>query len=333
MKSIVPWLVIALAVGLNACSRKSGSGDEEESANAKPTVAVKAIPLHRGDMANVVTATGKVDALRKQKLFAPVAGRVTSVKVLEGTSVRSGDVLAILQTKESQAAIAGAEALVRAAKTPVQQEEAQRALDLARSSENSVMICSAFDGSIATRSISEGELVAENAELFTIVDQSTLVFVADVPVGDLSAVHVGQHASVNLQAVAGKELRGVVDALSPQSDAMSQTVKVRLRFVVPAPDVRRILRMDMIGTCSIVVGVQKGVFIVPKAAVLRNDEANSYTVVTFAADSLACSMPVEVTGMTDSTYAIGGSELHEGMNIITEGHYALADSTRITVVQ
>jgi multidrug efflux pump subunit AcrA (membrane-fusion protein) len=329
MKSILLWLFVTLAVCLSGCSKKSADGEE----GSRPTVAVKAISLHRGEMANVVAAVGRVDALRKQKLFAPVAGRVTSVKVLEGASVRAGDVLAVLQTKESQAAIVGAEALVRAARTPAQQEEAQRALELARASENSVMIRSAFDGSIATRSTSEGEIVAENAELFTIVDQSTLVFVADVPVGDFSSVHVGQQAFENLQALAGKELRGIVDALSPQSDAMSQTVRVRLRFVRPAPEVRRILRMDMIGTASIVVGVQKGVFIVPKAAALRNDEANSYSVVTFNADSLARSIPVEVTGMTDTTYAIGGAGLQEGMNIITEGHYALADSTRITLVR
>jgi multidrug efflux pump subunit AcrA (membrane-fusion protein) len=333
MKLIPLWLVVGLALCLIGCSKKSGSGEEEEGAGTKPMVAVKAIALHRGEMANVVAAMGRVDALGKQKLFAPVAGRVTSVKVLEGASVQTGDVLAVLQTKESQAAIAGAEALIREAKTPAQREEARHALDLARSSENSVMIRSAFDGSIATRSISEGEFVAENAELFTIVDQSTLVFVADVPVGDFSSVHVGQHALVNLQAVEGKELRGVVDALSPQSDAMSQTVKVRLRFVGLVPEDRRVLRMDMIGTAAIVVGVQKGVFVVPKAAVLRNDEANSYSLVTFAGDSLACSIPVEVTGMTDSTYAIRGAGLQEGMNIITEGHYALADSTRITVVQ
>lgn len=333
MKAILLCFSVALVVCLGGCSRKSASGEEEEGANVKPTVAVKTTTLHRGDMANVVAAVGRVDALRKQKLFAPVAGRVTSIKVLEGASVQSGDVLAILQTKESQAAIVGAEALVRTAKTPAQQEEAQHVLDLARASETSVMIRSAFNGSVATRSVSEGDLVAENAELFTVVDQSTLVFVADVPVGDLSTVRVGQHVSLNLQATAGKDLRGIVDAMSPQSDAVSQTVKVRVRFVQAAPEVRRVMRLDMIGTASIIVGVQEGVFIVPKAAVLRNDEANSYSIVTFAADSLSYSVPVEVTGMTDSTYAIGGSGLQEGMNLVTEGNYALVDSTRITVVQ
>jgi multidrug efflux pump subunit AcrA (membrane-fusion protein) len=89
----------------------------------------------------------------------------------------------------------------------------------------------------------------------------------------------------------------------------------------------------MIGTARIVTGLHKGVFIVPKSAVLRNDETNAYSIVTFTADSLACSLPVEIMGMTDSTVAITNHGLKDGMSIITEGNYALADSTRITVVK
>jgi multidrug efflux pump subunit AcrA (membrane-fusion protein) len=75
------------------------------------------------------------------------------------------------------------------------------------------------------------------------------------------------------------------------------------------------------------------VYIVPTSAVLRNDETNTYSVVTFNRDSLALSLPVEIAGMTDSTLGISSNDLKGGMSIITEGNYALADSTRITVVK
>ena len=332
MKTIHLYSVVMLTFILCGCARKSGS-EEEEGGSVKATVAVRVTTLRRGDMATVVSAVGKVDALRKQKLFSPVAGRITSVNALEGTAVRSGDMVAVIQTKESQAAIAGAEALLRGAKTPEQKVEAQQALDLARASENSVVIRSTFDGIIATRSVSEGEFVAENAELCTLIDQSTLVFVADVPARDLASIHVGQRAAISLQSVSGKEIVGEVEAINPQADVLSQTLKVRLKLVQIGAVIQRELKTDMVGNASIVVGLRKGVFIVPKSAVLRNDEMNSYSVVTFAADSLARSMPIEVTGMTDSTVAITNHGLKEGMSIITEGNYALADSTHITVVQ
>lgn len=332
MKKFLIGLGLVCSILSSGCGRKTQSEDEE-GANVKATVAVKIIALHRGDMAAVVQAVGKVDALRKEKLLSPVAGRVISVKALEGTAVQASEVLAVIETKESQAAIAGAEALLRSANTEDQKSEAQKALALAESSRSSVMIRSTFGGTVSTRSISEGEFVAENEELFTVIDQSTLIFVADVPARNLPLLKTGGRASVELQTSPEKDFGASIEAINPQIDAMSQTLKVRLAFSGLSPAARHLLKTDMIGSVKIVTGLEKGVFIVPKAALLRNDETNTYSVVTFTSDSLALSVPVEVIGMTDSTVAITNHALKVGMGVITEGNYALADSTRITIVQ
>ena len=332
MKTFLVSLLFALSLIVLSCAKKTAS-DEEEGGSVKATVAVKTTSLHRGDMAAVVESVGKVDALRKQKLFSPVAGRVTSLTALEGAAVAAGEVLAVIQTKESQAAIAGAEALVRLANTEEQKAEAQKALDLAKSSENSVAVRASFSGTVSSRSISEGEFVSENAELFSVIDFSTLVFVADVPARDLPSLSVGQHATINLQSLTGRDLPAAVEAINPQTDFTSQTLKVRLKLAGAKSNLMKLLKTDMIGTARIVTGLHKGVFIVPKSAVLRNDETNAYSIVTFSADSLALSLPVEIAGMTDSTVAITNHGWKEGMSIITEGNYALADSTRITVVR
>ena len=332
MKTVLFSLLLALSLTAISCAKKTAS-EEEEGGDVKATVAVKTTSLHRGDMATVVESVGKVDALRKQKLFSPVAGRVTSLKAFEGATVAAGEVLATIQTKESQAAIVGAEALVRSATSPERKAEAQKVLDLAKASENSVAIRASFSGTVSTRSISEGEFVSENAELFTVIDFSTLVFVADVPARELSSLSVGQRAAIVLQSLAGKELQAIVEAINPQTDFTSQTMKVRMKFAGQTSHSMKLLKTDMIGTARIVTGLHRGVFIAPKSAVLRNDETNAYSVVTFNADSLALSLSVEIEGMTDSTVAIKNHGLKEGMSIITEGNYALADSTRITVVK
>jgi multidrug efflux pump subunit AcrA (membrane-fusion protein) len=333
MKNLIMTSTMCLAIIAGGCGKKTGSDEEGGGEHAKATVAVKATTVRRGDMEVTIRATGKVDALRKQKLFSPVAGRITSLMALEGISVRSGDILAVIQTKESQATILGAESLIRSAKTDEQRVEAQRALDMAKSTANSVAIRASVSGIVSTRSISEGELVAENAELFTVIDPASLMFVADVPSRDLQLLALGQRCSIVLQSLGAKPLMAVIEAINPQSDVMSQTVRVRLKLLTEDPAKRKLLKTDMIGDVTITTGVLKGAFIVPKAALLRNDENNSYAIVTFTPDSLSISVPVEVRGMTDSTVAIGNHSLKEGMNVITEGHYALADSTRITVAQ
>ena len=330
MKTSLIILLFALSLTAISCAKKTASV-EEEGGYVKATVAVKTSSLHRGDMATVVESVGKVDALRKQKLFSPVAGRVTSLTALEGATVAAGEVLAVIQTKESQAAIVGAEAIMRSAKSPEQKAEAQKTLDLAKSSENSVAIRASFSGTVSTRSISEGEFVSENAELFTVIDFSTLVFIADVPARYLLSLSVGQRAAIILQTLAGKDLQAAVEAINPQTDFTSQTLKVRLKFAGQPSSLIKLLRTDMIGMARIVTGLHKDVFIVPKSAVLRNDETNAYSVVTFSSDSLALSLPVEITGMTDSTVAITNHGLKEGMSIITEGNYDVLVEKEINI--
>ena len=255
------------------------------------------------------------------------------MKVYEGTEVQRGDVVAVIQSKESNAAIMGAEGMVQSAATPEGKAEAGQVLKLAQSTQNSVNVVAKFDGIVSTRSASEGELVVENGELLTMIDLSTIDFLADVPI---RRCPVGQNRSakqVRFQSIPGKEFPAIVDAINPQTDVQSQTIKVRLRFL-PADDTRQpLLRTDIIGTATIVTGIRHHTLFVPKTAILRNDENNSYTIVTLTADSLAKSIPVSIGTATDSSVEVIGENVHAGMPVITEGNYSLADSTRVTVAR
>ena len=85
----------------------------------------------------------------------------------------------------------------------------------------------------------------------------------------------------------------------------------------------------MNGVARIVTGRHAGVLIVPKPALLRNDETDAYTVVVATADSLARIVQVGVGSRTDSTAEVSARGLLPGMRVVVEGNYALADSTRI----
>jgi Cu(I)/Ag(I) efflux system membrane fusion protein len=280
-------------------------------------------------METVVTATGSTDALRKEKILAPIAGTLLSLKVLEGTPVRRGDVLAVIQPKETRAAITGAGALRRAARTEAERTEAARAMQLALAGQNNLDVQSTTGGVVATRSATEGELVAENAELMTVVDLSTLIFVADVPLRDVAQVRPGERADVSFQALPGELFGAKVDAVNPRSDPGSQTVRVRIGFTGNDGQRKKLLRSDMGGVARIVTGRHPGILIVPKSALLRNDETDTYTIVIATSDSIARVIPVEVGARTDSTAEVAGSGVHAGMRVVVEGNYALADSSRI----
>jgi multidrug efflux pump subunit AcrA (membrane-fusion protein) len=326
------FLLLSISIFSEGCRQKQGDDEGSQSA-AKATVSVKAGTVSERDAIIIVDAIGRTDALRKEKSYAPIAGRLVALKALEGMEVKKGDILAIIQTKESEATILGAESMLKSAVTTEQKSEAERILQLARSTQSSVNVYAKFDGFVSTRSASEGELVAENAELLTVIDLSTIDFLADVPLRDVSSIQRGEHASVSFQSIPAKLFPAIVDAINPQTDIQSQTVKVRLTFLTLNNSLLSLLRTEMIGTAKIATGVRRHALFIPKTALLRNDEDNSYSVVIITADSLAKIVPVTVGVSDEYSAEIRSEQIRAGMMIVTEGNYALTDSTRLSVAR
>jgi len=326
------FLILSTSLLIDGCRQKLGD-DEDDPLATKAIVSVKVGTVSEQDAIVIVDALGKTDALRKEKSYTPIAGRIIALKALEGTKVKKGDILAIIQTKESEATILGAESMLKSAMTAEQKSEAERILKLARSTQNSINVCATFDGVVSSRSVSEGELIAENAELFTIVDLSTIDFLADVPLRDVSSVQRGERASVSFQSIPTKLFPAIVDAINPQTDIQSQTVKARLRFSTLNNSFLSLLRTEMIGTAQITTGIRRHALFVPKAALLRNDEDNSYSVVMMTDDSLAKIIPVIVGTSDEHSVEIRSEQLRAGKMIVIEGNYALADSTRLSVIR
>ena len=96
---------------------------------------------------------------------------------------------------------------------------------------------------------------------------------------------------------------------------------------------RAVAELHPAGVARIVVGRHQNTFMVPKAALLRNDETGTQTIVTMTRDSVAQSIQVNVGTATDSLVEVTGGDLREGMNVIIEGNYALPDSTKVTVAK
>ena len=331
--AFVSLLSCAMLVTLTGCTQRHPEEDDKASENGTPTVTVRTASIVRGSLDIAVVATGKTDAIRKEKMYSPIGGTVVTLSVLEGTPVSRGQIVAVIQPRETRAAIVGAEALLQSARTESERAEAQHMLDLARAGQNNVAVRAGFDGVVASRSVAERELVTENAELLTIVDLSTITFVADVPLRSVSALHAGQRATIDFPSLPGRRFAALVESLSPQSDLQSQTLKVRLRFAGLAGGERRVLKTEMVGEARIVTAVHQNVLLVPKAALLRDDETERYSVVVATADSIARVVPVDIDGRNDSTAEVRNQSLVAGMNVVVEGNYALPDSSRILPVR
>jgi multidrug efflux pump subunit AcrA (membrane-fusion protein) len=308
---------------------RHGGGDDEEPTTT-PRVPVRLGQVREGNIAVTVAVPGITLPLLKERVVAPVGGRVIALKALEGTSVRAGDPLVVLRTREAQTAIEGAQQMLRLATTERERAFARRALSLADSIQPKVYVRAGSDGVVATRSVTEGELVADQAELLTLVDLASVIFMADVPVGRLSALSLGQPAVIAFPQMGGGTFHAVVDGILPQADGESQSVNVRLRFTGLTEEQHRLLKSNLQGTASIILGIHRHVLLVDRSALLRDDESGQHAIVLMTPDSLSRTIPVTVGVQNDSSAEVAGDGIRAGAPVILQGNYALSDSTRVT---
>ncbi len=120
-------LLLLLAVGCSPQTEEAAATDTEEGTSE----GVSTSGLGGG---NIVSATGEVVPAQWSSLSFPIAGRVVELAVEKGDTVKEGDVLARLDTadlestvKQSEAALAVAEANLAQAKAGPRDEEIEQA--------------------------------------------------------------------------------------------------------------------------------------------------------------------------------------------------------------
>ncbi|HYQ86534.1 MAG TPA: efflux RND transporter periplasmic adaptor subunit [Bacteroidota bacterium] len=318
--------VVATAMLLMAVMQHCGKQPAADSP-PPPVVEVKTASVVRGRIDETITVSGSTAYRREAQLRSPIAGLITSFKFYTGDRLHKRDIVARVQTKESRAAIVGAEELLRSAATPGQRKEAQKALDLALKSANTVDLKAPFDGILSGKLKHEQDAVLEGDLVATMVDPSSLIFIAQVPTTSLNRIRIGQHVAMRFSAKPGKKYSGTVHQIEPQANAGDQTIPVQISFVEPTEH----FEGSLFGEARITVGERTNILLVPKAAVLRNDENNTASLMVVGTDSLAHKIDVAVGLNSDSTVEVASPGLAPGSVVIIEGHYGLPDSTRVRI--
>ncbi len=184
-----------------------------------------------------------------------VTGVVSEVKVQEYAAVKSGDVLVQVDPAPFQAALKLAEGRLAVAQqqaqgTPGAQaaaakgnvEQAQAAVEEARTELDHATIKAPVDGTVGKVRIRPGDIAKAGLPLFPLVDTSTWWVDANFKETDLARIKPGQTATVSLDLYPSKELTGKVEAISrasssafslmPSENATGSWVKVVQRFPV-----------------------------------------------------------------------------------------------------
>jgi multidrug efflux pump subunit AcrA (membrane-fusion protein) len=284
-------IIAILAYGCHSAPQPATAKPEPEAASAVGA-AVRVVSVARATLARIVNAPGRTVALAQQKVRTPFGGTLLELLVTDGDVVRSGQKLGTSISRDSAAAMAGAEEMLREARTPSEQRDAERAVALAKANAVRASLVAPAAGIVLSHAASAGDRVSEEQEILTIAAAESLVFQADAAQSDSASIRPGQKVIVD---VVGRPapLTGQVHGVLGAVNTADQTVPVRVDLA-PRPSG---LAVGLFGTARIRVAEHRDVATLPREAIQRDDITGVSRVASIA-DDHAHWLEVE-TGLID----------------------------------
>ena len=179
-----------------------------------------------------------------------------------------------------------------------------------------------MDGVVLERNIVEGQAFKAGDVAFKIADHSVVWVNADVPEGDLAALHRGQKVSVTTRAHPGRSFVGEVALIVPH--LMKETRTARVRIELPNPDLA--LLPDMYTDVEIATGGGEPVVVVPSSAVI--DSGNRQIVLLSSGDGRYEPRDVRVGRSGDGMVEII-SGIAEGDRIVVNGLFLIDSESNL----
>ncbi len=179
---------------------------------------------------------------------------------------------------------------------------------------------SPIDGIVVERNATIGATVTNDANLFKIIDLSSVWIDANVFEKDLERVKLGQEVKVKVTAFPASSFSGRVILVSSVVDPDTRTVKVRTE--VPNPDGR--LKPDMFANVAIVTDLHSTAISIPQSAVLKDGDKT----VVFVAEGSGYKKRQVTAGIqgNDRVEIIDG--LSAGDKVVVKGNYLLLQQSK-----
>jgi RND family efflux transporter MFP subunit len=359
---LVALITSGVALAAAGCGRPdSAAVSAAASATVVQLAPEQAATAELADITSGPLVSGELTPAREATIRALVGGSIVSLAVDRGQPVRPGQEIARIASRDLDAAMASAESAVKSADAAlaVARTEAERtralvkggalaARDLeqaeaavtsaeaqaaaARARQRSVwqqlddtVVRAPFSGVISARPASVGDVVAPGAELFTVIDPSSLRLEAQVPSDQIAEVRPGAPVRFRIRGAPGESV-GSVDRLSPVADPITRQVSI---FVsIPNTGGRLIAGLFAEGRAE--TRRHRGV-VVPLAAV---DESGLRPSVTVVRNGQADVRPVRLGVRQDETERV---EILEGVaagdTVIVGSARGVADGTPVHIVR
>lgn len=264
------------------------------------------LPINRGDLRQVVTATGEIRPVNTVSVGSQVSGTIDALYVDYNSKVKKGDLLLTIEPSVLQASVDEARASLDSAisqrnyakseyernktlfesdfiaraeleQSQTQYEQAEQAVkraqsqyDRAETNLGYATITSPVDGTVISRKVDKGQTVAasfQTPDLFEIAeDLSKMQIETSVSEADIGVIKEGQKVTFTVDAYPTQTFEGIVRQIRLSPTTTSNVVVYTVVIDVDNSDLR--LMPGMTAFVTIIVSEKNDIWKVQNAALL-----------------------------------------------------------------
>jgi len=206
-----------------------------------------------------LTISGRTEADKRVTVFARTGGVLTDLRVKRGTSVKKGDLIAVLSDEAREAQVVQAQAVLTQKRTELdakrqlilngtlprlqlvdleaQVKAAEAALAVAEAEHDRGMVRAPWSGVVHEVAVEVGQAAFSFAgrEIATLVALDPMLAVVEVAERKLAGIRVGDRAQVRL--VTGESASGIIRFVAKTASPTTRTYRVEIELPNPDGDI------------------------------------------------------------------------------------------------
>jgi membrane fusion protein, multidrug efflux system len=259
----VAFIVLSLAAAAVGCRGGEAADAKAEAAPAPTTVGAENIVVTTlSDLASGPAISGNLQAAQEATVRAQIGGTVLQTLADEGSRVSTGTLLARIDDRtirdqflSARSAVTSAQSAADVAQRNLERNErlatagaiADRDLETSRMQSVAAQsqladararftlqekqladaqIRAPFNGIVARRQVSGGDVVQPGGELFTVVDPTSMRLEGSVPANQLTAIKVGSPVAFSVSGYPDRAFTGKISRINPLADPTTGQVRV-----------------------------------------------------------------------------------------------------------